>query len=271
MEEWMAAIDYSQPTGTEDKEQYHIRCRRGDIGPVVLVPGDQERVSRIAEHLENARKVAENRGMITYTGRFNGVTVSATSTGMGGPSAAIAYEELINVGAQVLVRVGSVAALRPEIEPGDLSVPFGCIRDDGASNYYVPPNYPAVPEPGLYAELVRHARESGTPFWQGINWTHSAFYARSKEYFLQWAGKQVVTMEMEAATLMTVATLRGVSSAFIGTVFENRIRQASREKLDLSVPSYTLPAVKAGVAASILIALKASTEFYKSTHENKEV
>ncbi len=271
MEEWMALIDYSKPTGTEEKEQYHIRCRKGDIGSVVLVPGDQERVTRVAEHLSDAGKVAENRGMITYTGTYNGVSVSVTSTGMGGPSAAIAYEELINVGAKVLVRVGSVAALQPDIEPGDLSLPFGCIRDDGASDYYVPPNYPAVPDPLLYAALVRRAQQSGVRFWQGINWTHSAFYARSKGYFLQWAGKRVVTLEMEAATLMTIATLRGVAAAFIGTVFENRIRQATREEMDLSVPSHTLPAVGAGVEASIRIALDASTDYYKTIHTKEEV
>lgn len=260
MENWLAAIDYAQPTHTEDLEQYHIRCKKGDIGKAVIVPGDPGRVKMVADLLTEAEMVADNRGMVTYTGTYRGTRISVTSTGMGGPSAAIAYEELINIGAEVLVRVGSVAALQADIEPGDLSIPYGCIRDDGATQYYVPPNFPAVPDPLLYQNLTRNAEERGLRYWSGINWTHSAFYARSPEYFLQWTRKRVLTMEMEAATLLTIAYLRGVAAAFVGTVFENRQRQAERGEMDLSVPSYRKEEVMAGVEASIRIALDACVE-----------
>jgi len=260
MEHWLAAVDYTQPTHTEGLEQYHIRCKKGDIGKAVIVPGDQSRVKMVADLLSEVKEVADNRGMITYTGIYRDTRISVTSTGMGGPSAAIAYEELINVGAEVLVRVGSVAALQPEIAPGDLSIPYGCIRDDGVTPYYVPQNFPAVPDPELYQSLVRNAEKQGIRYWKGINWTHSAFYSRSPEYFLQWSRKRVVTMEMEAATLMTIAYLRGVSAAFIGTVFANRQKQAEGHRMDLSVPSYKKPEVATGVEASVKIALDACVE-----------
>ncbi len=260
MEQWLAAIDYSQPTQTEDVEQYHLRCRKGDIGKAVIVPGDPGRAEMIAGFLSGVKTVGDNRGLITYTGTYRDTPISVTSTGMGGPSAAIVYEELINIGAEVLVRVGSVAALQDDINPGDLSIPYGCIRDDGATQYYVPANFPAVPDPRLYQSLVKHAEAEGVRHWKGINWTHSAFFARSPEYWLAWSRKRVLTLEMEAATLMTIAYLRGVAAAFIGTVFENRFRQARSEQMDLSVPSYTKPEVAAGVEASIRIALEACVE-----------
>ncbi len=269
MERWLSEVDYTQATGTEDKEQYHLRCSKGDIGKAVIVPGDPGRVEHIVKYLDAPKKLADNRGLVTYTGVYRDTRISVTSTGMGGPSSAIVYEELINIGAEVLIRVGSVAALQDGIEPGDLSIPYGCVRDDGATQYYVPQNFPAVPDPELYSYLVRHAESQGTRFWKGINWTHSAFYSRSQDYFLGWARKRVTTMEMEAATLMTLAYLRGVSAAFIGTVFENRFRQASQERMDLSVPSYKKPEVASGVEASIRIALDAAVDRLTSVQGGK--
>jgi uridine phosphorylase len=262
-------IDYTSESGLEDKEQYHIRCKRGEIAKVVLVPGDPGRVETIVERLRSPRKIADNRGLVTYSGSYDGTEISVTSTGMGGPSAAIVYEELINCGAQVLVRVGSVAALKPEISPGDLSLPYACIRDDGASGYYVPENYPAAADPRLYHSLLTASRSRPVNCWTGINWTHSAFYARSPEYFRQWVGKNVITMEMEAATLMIVGTLRGVATAFIGTVFENRIRQTDRSTMDLSVVSYKREEVAQGVKASIEIALEGSVNYLSERERNK--
>jgi uridine phosphorylase len=264
MEQWMSEIDYRLATGVEDKEQYHIKCSRGDVAPIVLVPGDPGRVLTIAEHLEHSKKVADNRGLVTYTGEYKGVPVSVTSSGMGGPSAAIVYEELINIGAQYVVRVGSVAALQREIDPGDLSIPYACIRDDGVSEYYVPENYPATADPHLYLALLETAQEKNVKYWTGINWTHSTFYARSKEYFRRWSRKNVVTMEMEAATLMVIGTLRGVKTAFIGTVFENRIRQTEGGTMDLSVKSAKKERVREGVRASIEIALQGTVKAFRS-------
>jgi len=269
MEDWMAAIDYRTETGLEGKKQYHIQCAAGDIAPIVIVPGDQARVATIVERLTGAKKIAENRGLITYTGEFSGIPVSVTSTGMGGASAAIVYEELINLGARYLVRVGSVAALQPDICKGDLSIPYACIRDDGASQYYVPSNYPAAADPVLYSCLVDAAMEKGVRYRTGINWTHSAFYARSQEYFRRWWRKGVITLEMEASTLMIIGTLRGVYTAFIGTVYENRILQAGGDEMDLSVEHSTMDDVVRGVNNSIDIALQGAVKAFE-LHNKQE-
>ncbi|WP_324715566.1 nucleoside phosphorylase [Carboxydochorda subterranea] len=258
MEGHLERSDYRQPTGLEGKRQYHIACGPGDVPSTVIVPGDQGRVPLIVSELANARLIADNRGLITYRGRYRDVDVGVTSTGMGGPSAAIAYEELINLGVTVLIRVGSVAGLQPELEEGDLVIPYACVRDDGVSRYYVPENYPAAASPPVYQALIQAAGEMGYRFHTGINWTHSAFYARTPEYFDQWVRKRVVSMEMEAAALMVVASLRGVHSGFIGTVYANRYRQSRSERVDLSVDSPSRDVIQRGVRASIRIALEAA-------------
>lgn len=260
MESHLEQADYRKPMGLEGKPQYHIACGPGDIPAVVIVPGDQGRVPLIVAHMEEARRIAENRGLITYRGRYQGVEIGVTSTGMGGPSAAIVYEELINLGARVLIRVGSVAALQPELSEGDVVIPYACVRDDGVTRYYVAENYPAVASPLVYQALVAAAKRLGHQVFTGINWTHAAFYARTSEYFQQWARKRVISMEMEAAALMVIASLRGVHAGFVGTVYANRFKQSQSDEVDLSVASPAREVVQRGVRAAIRIALSAAAE-----------
>ncbi len=271
MQSWMADINYLEGTGLEGQKQYHIQCAEGDIAPIVIVPGDQGRVLKIVDKMTSAKKIMENRGLITYTGEYKGTPVSVTSTGMGGPAASIVYEELINIGAKILVRVGSVAALQPGMKKGDLSIPFACIRDDGASRYYVPDNYPAVADPFLYSALVEEAKKTGVSFHTGVNWTHSAFFSRSQEYFHQWNRKGVISMEMEASALMVIGSLRGVSTAMIGTVYANRYLQAAGDEVDLSVKDFQSDAVTGGVDKSIEIALNAAVRAFQSERQKSNV
>ncbi|MGE5583981.1 MAG: nucleoside phosphorylase [Bacillota bacterium] len=264
MNSYLETVDFRLPTGLEGREQYHIRCKPGDVAPAVLVPGDQGRIQKIVAMLDGAEKKAENRGMITYTGAYKGWPVSVVSTGMGGPSAAIAYEELINVGAKLLIRVGSMAGLQPEVHEGDVIIAFACIRDDGASHYYVSQNYPAVASPDVVQALVSSARELSLPVHVGINWTHSCFYNRSPEYFQAWARKRVTSMEMEGATLFVVAALRGVRSGLIGTCYANRALQSQHDAIDLSVPPIDREVIERGVQNSIEISLEAVVRMYES-------
>lgn len=264
MSSYLETIDYRRPTGLEGLEQYHIHCKPGDIAPAVIAPGDQGRVEKIVSILDQAEKRAENRGMISYTGSYKGYPVSVVSTGMGGPSAAIAYEELINIGAQVLIRVGSMAALQPEVGEGDVIIPYACVRDDGASQYYVSPNFPAVASPQVFQALVSSAAELAFPVHVGINWSHSCFYSRSPEYFQSWARKRVISMEMEGAALFVVAALRGVHAGLIGTCYANRGRQSAGDTVDLSVPPIDREVVERGVQNSIRIALEAVVKTYES-------
>jgi len=256
-------VDYREPTGLEGEKQYHVQCKPEDINPIVFVPGSQNRVKKIADELDDAKTVQKNRGLITVNGHYEGRPFTITSTGMGGPAAAIVYEELINLGAEVLIRIGSMAGMQDYVQEGDLVIPYGAVRDDGATQYYVPEKYPAVPSPEVFQSLTGVARNLEADFHTGINWTHSAFYSRSPDYFKGWANKGVVSLEMEAATLFVISQLRDVRSGVIGTCFANRKKQSSGEDVDLSVPSADSEAVQQGVVSSIKVALDAGRKLYE--------
>ena len=253
-------------TGLEDQKQYHIRCKQGDIAPVVIVPGDQSRVKKIIEQFDEKQLIADNRGLITYTGKYNNYPISVTSTGMGGPSSAIVYEELINIGAKVLIRLGSVAGLNEEMNEGDIVIPYACIRDDGATKYYVPENYPAAANPDIYSILKNNALKSNLKIFSGINWTHSFFYSRESEYFLNWANKGVISMEMEAATLFVISTLRNVKAAFVGICYANRYRQIKGINMDLSVKNPDRDVIQISTRKSVSLILNSLEDIYKNIH-----
>lgn len=256
--------DFRVPTGLENQIQYHIQCGPGDVAPVVIVPGDQGRVESIISKLHDPKKVSENRGLITYTGYYEDYPVSVTSTGMGGPSASIVYEELINIGAKILIRIGSVAGLQEEIEEGDVIIPHACVRDDGASQYYVPQNFPAVASPEVYLRLISAAKSLNLDFKTGINWSHSCFYNRDPEYFQRWSRYRVVSMDMEASSLFVVSSLRGVKAGFIGICYANRFKQSNRDKVDLSVPDTNRSIIKSSTNKAIDITLMAIKDLYQN-------
>ncbi|ABX31046.1 purine or other phosphorylase family 1 [Petrotoga mobilis SJ95] len=256
--------DFRVPTGLENQIQYHIQCGPGDVAPVVIVPGDQGRVESIISKLHDPKKVSENRGLITYTGYHEDYPVSVTSTGMGGPSASIVYEELINIGAKILIRIGSVAGLQEEIEEGDVIIPHACVRDDGASQYYVPQNFPAVASPEVYLRLISAAKSLNLDFKTGINWSHSCFYNRDPEYFQRWSRYRVVSMDMEASSLFVVSALRGVKAGFIGICYANRFKQSNKDKVDLSVPDTNRSIIKSSTSKAIDITLRAIKDLYQN-------
>lgn len=256
--------DFRVPTGLENQIQYHIQCGPGDVAPVVIVPGDQGRVESIISKLHDPKKVSENRGLITYTGYYEDYPVSVTSTGMGGPSASIVYEELINIGAKILIRIGSVAGLQEEIEEGDVIIPHACVRDDGASQYYVPQNFPAVASPEVYLRLISAAKSLNLDFKTGINWSHSCFYNRDPEYFQRWSRYRVVSMDMEASSLFVISSLRGVKAGFIGICYANRFKQSNRDKVDLSVPDTNRSIIKSSTSKAIDITLMAIKDLYQN-------
>ena len=211
--------------------QYHIRCRPGDVAPYVLLPGDPGRVPKIAGYMDEARLVAENREFVTYTGEYRGVSVSATSTGIGGPSTAIAVEELIRVGARVLIRVGTSGSMQPYVKPGDLGIALGAVRDEGTSRQYVPVEYPALADYRVVAALVEAAKRLGVRYHIGIFHTKDAFYSEVEpekqpvyelwmERWRAWTRSRVILSEMEAATLFVVASLRGAMAGAVCAAIE---------------------------------------------------
>ena len=206
-------------TTIENQRQYHTAVSPGDIGEYVLLPGDPARSDMVAAFLDDAKLIANNREHRTFTGYYKGIQVSVTSTGMGCPSAAIAAEELIKVGATSLIRIGSSAALDPRIRIGDLMVSVASMKNEGTSRFYVPDRFPAVPDYELTSVILNTARElcRGTDIdvYAGICASDDAFYGETPEFLAELRKYTVMNIEMEASALYTVAHMRGVRAACI--------------------------------------------------------
>ena len=204
---------------TRGQKQYHIALTPEDIGEYVLLPGDPARSDIAAGFLENAELKASNREHRTFTGYYKGIKISVTSTGMGCPSAAIAAEELINIGAKNLIRIGSSAALDPRVKIGDLMITTGAMKNEGTSRFYVPDGFPAVPDLELTGMLIRTAKEmtEGTDIgvYTGITSSDDAFYGETPDFLDKLRSYRVLNLDMESSALYTVAHLRGVRAATI--------------------------------------------------------
>nr|WP_177296918.1 nucleoside phosphorylase [uncultured Blautia sp.] len=204
---------------TWGQKQYHIALSPGEIGEYVLLPGDPARSDIVAKYLDQAELMANNREHRTFTGYYKGIKVSVTSTGMGCPSASIAAEELIRIGAKNLIRIGSSAALDPRVKIGDLMITIGAMKNEGTSRFYVPDAFPAVPDMELTWMLIQTAREmaagSDRDVYVGITSSDDAFYGESPEFIENLRSYKVMNLDMESSALYTVAHMRGVRAATI--------------------------------------------------------
>ena len=211
--------------------QFHIGVAPGEVSTIALLPGDPFRVPLIAEHLSDVREVAHQREHRTVVGTFQGHAITATSTGMGCPSTAIAVEELARCGVTTMIRVGSTGALQPGINPGDLVISEGSFRNDGTSDAYVPKGYPAVPDLEVTLQLEREARglgeEHGFAVHAGLNVTDDAFYAESPAWTTQMSELGMLNVEMESSALFVVARQRGLRAGMICSVSSNLVEGAS--------------------------------------------
>lgn len=212
---------------TLGRKQYHIKLQPGDVGEYVMLPGDPARSDMVAKYLDRAELVANNREHRTFTGYYNGVKVSVTSTGMGCPSTAIAVEELANIGANTFVRIGSSAAVQPGIAIGDLLITTGAMKNEGTSRFYVPDVFPAVPDYELNHLLIDTARglsrDMNYKVHVGISATDDAFYGETQEWIEKLHKLGVQNIEMEASALFTIAHLRKLRAACICGVSGNLI------------------------------------------------
>jgi len=200
-----------------DMLQYHIKCRRGDVARYVLLPGDPARVNVIASLWDESHKVAENRQYVTYTGKASGVDISTTSTGIGGPSAAIAVEELARCGADTFIRVGTCGGYQKEQKIGDIAIATGAVRWEGTTRQYVPIEYPAFGTPEVVMALVEAAERVGVNYHVGITKSGDSLYAGMafggyqqswmKNIEADFIRSNVVSAEMEASTIFTLANL----------------------------------------------------------------
>jgi len=230
-------VDYTQGGGW----QYHVGVRPGDIGEYVILPGDPHRVPKIAAHFDKAEKIADSREYVTYTGFIDGVKVSCTSTGVGGPSASIALEELANVGGKTFIRVGTCGGMDIDVKGGDLVIATGAVRMDGTSKEYAPIEYPAVPDVTVAASLVRAARKLGVDYHTGVVQCKDAYYGQHRPETLPnsaellnkwdaWLRLGCKASEMESSTLFIVGAYRRLR---VGSVFLC-IANQEREKAGLS-------------------------------------
>jgi len=206
--------------------QYHIRCGPDDIGEYVLLPGDPGRIGLIAGLLENVREVAYNREHRTITGYYKGLKVSATSTGMGCPSTAIAVEELIRIGAKVLVRVGSTAGIADQVQAGDYILPTGAVALDGTSRVYLQGDpFCAVPDFDLAHAIYHTALARAVRVHTGLVLVNDAFYGEDDEFMRRWHSRNVLSVEMESSILFTLGTLRQVKTAAFHLSSGNVVRK----------------------------------------------
>ena len=150
--------------------KYHIQVAKGEVGRYVILPGDPKRCKKIAQYFDDPVFVADNREYVTYTGTLDGVKVSVTSTGIGGPSASIAMEELYRCGADTFVRIGTCGGMQPEVKSGDIVVATGAIRMEGTSKEYAPIEFPAVANLEVINALVEGAKKEGCEFqvWYSV-------------------------------------------------------------------------------------------------------
>lgn len=202
--------------------EWHIRCEVGDVARHVLLPGDPGRVERIVAQMDTARLVARNREFIVYTGTTEGVSLSVCSTGIGGPAAAIALEELANIGGEVFIRVGSCAGRHQDIRIGTPLIITAAHRDEGASTAYLPREFPAVADLDVTLALRDAATELGISHRLGIGTTRDAFYRVDLDEAERLTQAGVIAAEMEAATLFIVGAFRRVRVGCIVVPDANR-------------------------------------------------
>ena len=199
----------------EEGLQYHIGLRKGDVGKYVILPGDPKRCEKIARHFDDAKLIADSREYVTYTGYLDGVKVSVTSTGIGGPSASIALEELVRVGADTFLRVGTCGGMQTDIMGGDLVIATGAIRMEGTSKEYAPIEFPAVANLEITNALVQAAKDLNKKYHVGIVQCKDAFYGQHEpetkpvDYELvnkwnAWVRLGCKASEMESAALFVV-------------------------------------------------------------------
>ena len=240
------------------ERQFHIQCEKGEVGGYCLLPGDPGRCEAIARRFDGAVHVRTNREYVTYTGTLLGERVSVVSTGIGGPSAAIAMEELANLGVHTFVRVGTCGGIDLSVRSGDVVVATGAVRMEGTSREYAPIEWPAVPDFTVTRALARACEDLGFSWHAGVVQCKDSFYGQHSpgrmpvSYELEqkweaWKRLGVLASEMESAALFAVAAARRVRCGSVFHVIWNQEREAAG--LDQKESHDTSAAIRAGVEA----------------------
>ena len=255
---------------SEDNKQYHIGIDASDIGKYVILPGDPKRCEKIAAHFDDAKLVGDRREYVTYTGYLNGEKVSVTSTGIGGPSAAIAMEELVKLGAHTFIRVGTCGGMQENIKSGDVVIANAAIRAEGTSKEYAPIEFPSVSTFEVTSALKNASDKLKQKSHVGVVQCKDSFYGQHEpdkmpiSYELEnkwqaWLRMGTLASEMESAALFTVANYLGVRAGSCFLVVANQ----EREKKGLENP------VVHDTEMAIKVAVEALKELIKADKNNK--
>lgn len=242
----------------ELEKQFHIHCAPGDVGRYCILPGDPGRVPAIAALFDDAKQVAYNREFNVWTGTLLGEKVTACSTGIGGPSASIAMEELHKCGADTFIRTGTCGGIDLNVQSGDIVVATGAIRFEHTSLEYAPIEFPAVADFEIAECLAQATRALGLPLHTGIVQCKDSFYGQHdpaaspvyyelKQKWESWKRLGVKASEMESAALFVVAAARGVRC---GSCF-HAVWNQEREKAGMFMPMTedTSGAIRVGIEA----------------------
>lgn len=232
-------VDYTEGSG----KQYHTGVGPQDIGGYVILPGDPKRCAKIAAHFDDAKLVADSREYVTYTGTIDGVKVSVTSTGIGGPSAAIAIDELAKCGAHTFIRVGTCGGMQEEVLGGDLVIANGAVRMEGTSREFAPIEYPAVPDVKVMNALITAAEEQNIKHHVGVVQCKDSFFGQHEPQIMPvsfeleqkweaWKRMGCLASEMESAALFIAGSFLRVRVGACFLVVANQ----EREKLGLPNP-----------------------------------
>ena len=219
---------------TQNK-QYHINASKGEIGKYCLLPGDPARCEKIAAYLDEPYHLTQNREFNIWNGKLCGELVTVCSTGIGGPSTAIAVEELYACGAHTFIRIGTCGGIDLSVRPGDAVIASGAVRQDGTSREYAPIEFPAVSDTEVLVALIESAKELQYPYRAGVVQSKDSFYGQHSplrmptaseltEKWEAWKRLHVLASEMEASTLFTVSAALGTSAGAVFSTVWNQER-----------------------------------------------
>ena len=239
-------------------EQYHIMVKPGDVGEYVIVPGDPKRSEKIAKYFDKPKLIADSREYITYTGTLLGKKVSVCSTGIGGPSASIAMEELVKVGAKYFIRVGTCGGMQLDVKSDDVVIATGAVRMEGTSKEYAPIEWPAVADYHIVNALADASKKLKYDFHVGVVECKDSFYGQHApelspvSYELinkwnAWCRLGCLASEMESAALFVVANALGVKCGTVLHVVANQER--AKRKMKNPVSHDTDKAIKVAIEA----------------------
>ena len=208
------------------KKMMHIGLETGAVGRYIFLPGSPERTEKIAAFFDNPKEIAYNREFRTFVGELDGVKVAVTSTGIGGPSTAIAVEELYQCGADTMLRVGTCASTSRKVSLGDVVIPNGAVRMEGVSTHYLPIEFPAVPDFQVVKAAQQAAQKLGLPYNIGVTITKASFYTQTApetkpvgpELIYRWEAYEkggATSTSMECSVLFTVGASLGIRAGCV--------------------------------------------------------